>query len=374
MKVILLRARATDSAIYKIAESLSENGMDVKLLVWDRQHTLKSPINSHYAFQKFNLKAPLDKWTVIFYMPIWWIYEFIYLLKNDANVIHTCDIDTQWPAIIAKFVKRCRLFYTSFDFYASTIPEKRPYFIVNTIRNVVAAIEMFGIGFADVLFLVDECRYDEVKGAKINKLVYIYNSPPDRFNLQTSKIKDAADEMVIFYAGAMHKYRGIDHMIKAIENIDNVKLVLVGPGSDVLPYMEQINRYNNKIKYIGWLPTYEDVLLKTMEADVLFRFNDPRVLKSKYESPNKLFEAMMCGKPIIVNSEIAASRIVKEENCGILVPYGDIEALENLIKMLKNDPENRKKLGDNGRNAYISKYSWKIMEQRLIDTYNNSKI
>ena len=78
---------------------------------------------------------------------------------------------------------------------------------------------------------------------------------------------------------------------------------------------------------------------------------------------------MMCGKPIIVNEGVATADKVCEENCGLVVPYGDYEALKEAVLTLKNNPELRKELGENGRRAYETKYNWKIMEKRLLDLY-----
>lgn len=370
MKVTVVRGRATDSAVYKLADSLASNGLDVTLLVWDRQQDLKSIPNKNYKLDKFNLKAPYDNWAVYLYLPIWSIYELIYLLTHDFDVIHACDIDTEWPAIIVKTIKRKKLFYTMFDFYANCIPSRRPYLITNAIRAIIGGTEKFGIRFADVLFLPDECRSEEIRGAKINRLYYIYNSPPDRYVASDGNGRTVNDELVIFYAGAMHRYRGMEFMIEAVKDLDGVKLVLAGPESDVAPYKDAISKSNGKIQYLGWLPTYEDVLRHTMDADILFRFNDPQIIKSKYESPNKLFEAMMCRKPIIMNIELAAGKIIADSDCGLLVHYGDVDALKKAIIQLKNDAGLRMRLGTNGRKAYTDMYSWRIMEHRLIEAYD----
>jgi glycosyltransferase involved in cell wall biosynthesis len=87
---------------------------------------------------------------------------------------------------------------------------------------------------------------------------------------------------------------------------------------------------------------------------------------------------MMCGKPILISDGIAGSKIVAQEDCGIVVPYGDVDAIkESLLRLkndpelLKNDPELRQRLGQNGRKAYENRYSWSIMESRIIDAYND---
>ena len=364
MKVTLVRSRAIDPAINKIAKSLSENGYDVKLLVWDRMGNTQTEKVDGYRVYKFGLKAPHDKTSVVFFLPIWWLYEFFFLLKQKSTVVHVCDLDTLIPAIFAKLIKNTKLCYTIYDFYADNLPNNFP----PLIRKFIAFIERFGIRFTDVLFLVDNCRYEQVKGSRIKHVEYIYNSPQDYFTVQQKNQPDTGDELKIFYAGIIHKSRGLEYIIEAIRDINGLKLTIAGAGPDK-DFLENLpNDIKTYVKYIGPI-TYEKVTERTIESDLLFAFYDPSIPNNKYASPNKLFEAMMCGKPIIMNSGIAASEIVLEEKCGLIVPYGDINAIREAITKIKNYPDLRIKLGENGRKAYEEKYSWKIMERRLIDTY-----
>ena len=78
---------------------------------------------------------------------------------------------------------------------------------------------------------------------------------------------------------------------------------------------------------------------------------------------------MMCRKPIIVNDDTSMANIVREEKCGLIVPYGDVKTIKEAIIKLQNNPSLREELGENGRKAYDRKYSWTIMEKRLVLTY-----
>jgi glycosyltransferase involved in cell wall biosynthesis len=78
---------------------------------------------------------------------------------------------------------------------------------------------------------------------------------------------------------------------------------------------------------------------------------------------------MMCGKPILVNNGTSTADKVVEENCGLVVDANNITEIRDAIVMLRDDPELRMKLGANGRRAYEERYSWEIMEQRLITLY-----
>lgn len=371
MKVTLVRARAIDPAVNKVAKTLSEHGYDVRLLVWDRQNTLSVKGDEGYTICKFGFKAPYDRLTVVFYFPIWWIYEFFFLLKDKCNIIHACDLDTLIPAILAKLIKRVPLCYTIYDFYANNLPDGRYQLARKLVRRLVAWVERFGIGFTKILFLVDEARYEEIRGARINKLAYIYNSPPDYFNVKkTKKLRNPAAEMIVFYGGIINRLRGLQLMAKAVQDLDGVRLILAGAVHDET-FLENSVLTSKKIQYLGWLPSYEDVIKNTSEADILFRLSDPKIPKTKYESPNKLFEAMMCGKPIIVSDGSSMADIVRKENCGLVVPYGDVDAIKEAILELRNNPELRQGLGQNGRRAYENCYSWRIMEHRLLDSYRH---
>src|SRR4030095_5809572 len=119
------------------------------------------------------------------------------------------------------------------------------------------------------------------------------------------------------------------------------------------------------VKYGGLLQPKDSLELEAT-SDVLIALYDPSLPLYHVTLPNKLFEAMMCGIPLITN---VASRIVNEVGFGIIVQYDDIKAIREAILTLKNTPSLRQKLGLNGRKAYLEKYSWSKMEQELFKAY-----
>ena len=111
-------------------------------------------------------------------------------------------------------------------------------------------------------------------------------------------------------------------MINAIKDISDIKLIIAGYGigeDELIPILDK----KQNIKFLGRLP-HNEIMRLTNEADLLFALYDTNVPNNKYASPNKLFEAMPCGKPIIVNDGTSMANIVKNEECGIIVPYNDI--------------------------------------------------
>jgi glycosyltransferase involved in cell wall biosynthesis len=370
LKVTLLRGRAIDSAIYKIADTLSHNGHEVRLLVWDRMHTLQDTRKFDYEVVRFNLKAPYDKSTALFYIPIWMIYLFFFLLREKTDVIHASDLDTLIPAALARVIRKNRLYYTVYDFMANNLPDGRFQILRKLFRRFVAATEKWGIGLTDVLFLVDECRFENVKGAQIKKVVYIYNTPPDSLVTKPDGLPNTSSRLGLFYAGIINRDRGLEHWVRAVRGLDGVELTIAGSGPN-LEFIKSEARHNKNVIFLGQIP-YEEVISRTQKEDILFATYDPVIPTNKYASPNKLFEAMMCGKPIIVNDGTSMADIVKKENCGLIVGYGNVEQIRNAILRLKDDGQFRKELGEKGRKAYDRKYSWSIMEKRLLYEYQES--
>jgi glycosyltransferase involved in cell wall biosynthesis len=78
------------------------------------------------------------------------------------------------------------------------------------------------------------------------------------------------------------------------------------------------------------------------------------ILKNRSTNPNKLFEAMMLGAPVISN---VCKNITAEENYGLVVDY-DFLSLREAILYLKKNQDVRKMMEDNGRRAFERKYNF----------------
>jgi len=124
-----------------------------------------------------------------------------------------------------------------------------------------------------------------------------------------------------------------------------------------------------KIQYIGEI-NYTEVLERSTKADLLFMLRD-YVAKpvNKYICGSKVLEAMMCSTPILVNEGTSTANIVREENCGLVVDANNIEEIRRAIIKLRDNPELCEELGINARKAHEERYSWEIMELRLLALY-----
>ncbi len=364
MKVVMLRSNPIDPdvRIEKEAKTLVDAGHDVTLLGWLRFGDAPAQEKRYlYTIERLKFRAPLGKKVILLYLPIWWILAFLWLLREDWDIVHAADFDTYVPALLAAKLKRRRLIYDIFDFYAEMVT------LPSFVRSFAAALDTSLMRFADAIIVVDPSRLKQIGKEGDSSIHIIYNSPMDPTTSVIAGIPREPTLFKIFYAGGLSVDRDFETVLQAAKEIGGVLVELAGYGC-YAGHLRSISEQEPHVTFIGTIP-YDEVIRRTLQSDLLFALYDPSVPNNHYASPNKLFEAMMCGKPILVSDETTMAEIVRKEDCGIVVPYGDVDATKRAILTLKNDPALCRRLGENGRRAYETKYSWKIMEERLLKIY-----
>lgn len=178
---------------------------------------------------------------------------------------------------------------------------------------------------------------------------------------------------VVGFAGAHGIANSLYAIIDAVANLnhDNVALVLVGGGQEKNNLMRYVVERN--ISNVYFLPPINKKeipsLLKEMDAlyiglqkQSLFRFGI---------SPNKLFDYMMAGKPVIQAID-AGNNIVREANCGVDVEPDNVESIRSAVLYIKNMPElKRQKLGENGHKFVLENHTYHILAKRFADIMTN---
>lgn len=365
-KVLIIRSNpvAPDPRVEKIGRALLRAGYIVSVIGWDRRGNY--PNREKKDFGKINrlkIKANFGQ-GVKNIVPIikWQIRLTIALLKSDFDIIHCCDFDTIIPGYIVSKLKRAKVVYDIFDFYADMLRNTPP-----ILTKLIRWADLNFINYVDAVILADESRKEQISGTNPKILEFIYNSPEDVYKQKLAQEKDK--KFRISYIGLLQIERGLLEMIDVVSMHPGWAMDIAGYGGDEDIIINKIKKHKN-IKFHG-IVDYNMSLQLSEEASVLFATYDPKIPNHKYSSPNKLFEAMMLGKPIIVSDNSTMANIVRKIQNGIAVPYRDKIALENALNVLEQDLELRSVMGKNSRKAYENIYGWQIMEEKLVALYRN---
>lgn len=370
-KVIAVRSHYPDIRLEKEMESLSIM-YDVKIIGWNRgrlkdiNFLRKEDVIFWQDVEPGSIKVPL-------FLPFWWIFVLINLLKEHFDVIHAVDFDSYLPSLIISKLKKKPIIYDIYDFYGETI--EFPIF-KKMFQNFFVKIDKFLIKFANAIIIVDDARIQQI-GINNKIIISVYNSPDisnlpinNNINLNFSK-----DDFVIFFGGILLEDRGIDLVINAVKelNDEKIKLILMGYPGNVkfgTKIREMCENVSNIFLQLEMVP-HSQILDYTSKVDTIFILYDPNIPNNVYASPNKLFEAMCFSKPVIVSDKSSMTNIVKKEKCGVIVTYGDIDEIKKAIIMLKSNPSLSINYGNMGKLAFDTKYNWSIMKQKLLDLYND---
>lgn len=375
MQVVFLRSNPVnpDPRVEKEVQSLQNAGINTEIVCWDREESneidtdLKA-LGSHLVkIHRFNIPAsfgaglnnliPLLKWQVT-------LIKWLFKNRKNYDVIHACDFDTVLPAILMKQFFRKKVIYDIFDFYvdAFTVPGK--------LKQFVKYLDFKAIEYCDAVILTNEARCNQIKGSVPKKLEIIHNTPGDYKDAPVPfRKKTEASSLSIAYVGILQPSRSLLEMIEVVKNKKEWKFSIAGFGS-LTNKINNMSCEHENIDFRGRV-SYQTGLDLSLQSDVLFAIYDPNIPNHKYSSPNKLYEAMMLGKPIIVAQGTGVDEIVLKEQMGFSVEYGNLEQLERVLSILENNEELYKELSRNARKAYEHSYSWEQMSKKLLQLYKS---
>ena len=83
----------------------------------------------------------------------------------------------------------------------------------------------------------------------------------------------------------------------------------------------------------------------------------------------KMFEYMACGVPVVCSNFPLWEKIVGDADCGILVDPLDPPAIAAAIEKLADDPDEARRLGENGRQAILTRFNWEAEFAKLDELY-----
>ncbi len=162
------------------------------------------------------------------------------------------------------------------------------------------------------------------------------------------------DAFLVVYAGAHGLSNDLDVVLAAadrLRNEEHIHIALVGDGKEK-PRLQARAREMNlpNLTFIPSLPK-AGVAAALAAADACLAILKPlEAYKTTY--PNKVFDYMAAGRPLLLAIDGVSRRVVEDAGCGVFVPPGDAAALAQAVLQLAADPQTAREMGKRGR-AYL---------------------
>jgi glycosyltransferase involved in cell wall biosynthesis len=176
---------------------------------------------------------------------------------------------------------------------------------------------------------------------------------------------------LVLYHGGLTRDRGIEQLIAALPEMPGVALVLLGYGS----MRAELDARAADPALAGRLFVLDAVAPTELHdwvasADVVALPIQPTTLNHRLTTPNKLFEAMAAGVPVVAGDLPGMAAIVRETGCGVLVDPTDPVAIAAAIRgVLALSSADRAAMGRRGLDAHLDRYNWEAQATVLLGEY-----
>lgn len=219
---------------------------------------------------------------------------------------------------------------------------------------------------------LDEKRFFVIPNGASIELFQSYNVLSKHINDRILELK-AKGQFLLGYAGALGSPNAMEYLVSAMKYIAQQKLpihcIIVGEGSHKLQLEHEANRLDlDNITFFPAISKYEiPPFLHSMDA-LYLGWSDEEIYQYGV-SPNKMFDYMMSGKPII-ESGGKVNGLIHQFSCGIQCDASQPMIIaEAIINMYKTSVEDRAAMGLRGKNAVEKFYEYGILAQKYHELF-----
>ena len=289
----------------------------------------------------------------------------------DANIYHIHD-----PELIITGLqlqrRGHRVIFDSHEDVAADILDKT--YLASPLRK--------SISFLYSVFEQISCKYfDAIIGATpwIRDKLRVIN--PNTYDINNYPVIDEFNDCVnsdwsnrhlsVCYIGGIYEISGVVNVIHAMDLCNSaVTFDLAGHfTSEVL--RDNIQQYKgwSNVRYHGYLRRSEAVqLMSTCRAGIVTYKPAANHIAAQ---PNKMFEYMSAGIPVIASNFPLWRSIIEDNNCGICVDPLNPNEIAAAIDIIITDEYHARQMGENGRKMILERYNWAAEERKLLNIYEN---
>lgn len=313
---------------------------------------------------KFHESGPLK--YIIFNFKLFFVLLFI-----PVNLIHCHDL---WPlpaAGLAALFKNTALVFDAHEYYGGLkIFEKRP-----LRKQLWMIMEWVTIPLVDVLLTVSQPlgelykkRYPQLKRVEIIRNLPKYEIP----NIQPDlKLRRNEEEKVVIFHGHFKPGRGLENLIVAVSKLENTRLVLVGGGELHKKLNELVNvlNLNSIVEFKDYIN--RDLLIShSAQADIGAVLFEPTSMNYSFALPNKFFEYIMAGIPILASNIITLKYYIDKYEVGRTVDPSKPDLIAEKINEMLQNREQLNIWKENCFNA-ATELNWEKESGKLAEIYED---
>lgn len=304
---------SADQRVHRVCSTLHRKGFDVLLV--GRKLKSSTPLSPR-GYKTHRMKLWFEK-GFLFYA-VFNISLFFFLLFAKADILLANDLDTLPANFFCSKIKSQQLVYDSHEYFTG-VPEiqQRPF-----VKAVWKFFERMIVPHLKYAYTVNESIANLYEKEYRILFGVVRNLPVKRDFFQNKKMRNELglpdDKKIIVLQGSgINVDRGGEEAVKAMEYINNALLLIIGSG-DVINELKQLSeqeKIKGKVIFKGKLP-YAEMLEYTAVADIGISFDKDTNINYRFSLPNKIFDYIQCGIPVLASRLPEIEKIINEYHVG----------------------------------------------------------
>ncbi len=316
--------------------ALHEEGWEVLLIGRRLPHSPEMDVRTYHT-KRFRLwfhTGPL------FYLN-YNIRVFVYLLSNRFDVAFSNDLDTLPANFIASRLKNAKVVYDSHEYFTG-VPELAERKLV---RGIWKSLEKIFLPPIKYLFTVNN-SIAELYRKEYNINFKVMRNVPLLPKMEVIAKAEGRKKyglpenqfIYILQGSGINIQRGAEEAVEAMQYLENSTLLILG-GGDVLDILKEKVKQLSLTDKIIFKPrmSYQDMMQHTQCADVGLTLDKDTNINYRFSLPNKLFDYIHAGIPVLASDLPEIRKVVEEYNIGMITDTHDPKSLSAIMKKM-NDP------------------------------------
>jgi glycosyltransferase involved in cell wall biosynthesis len=295
---------------------------------------------------------------------------FLYLLFHRFDLLVANDLDTLLPNFLVSRLKKIPLVYDSHEYFTG-VPELQNRHFVRWVWRSIERKILPGLRyFITVSDPIAEQYYIEYGIRPVTIRNCADRSDQIEPFTRSELGIDPGDLLLIFQGAGINIQRGGEELIGAIQQVENVTLLVVGSGDvfDDLKEMSARLSLSGRVKFIQKVP-WEEMMRYTKSADAGLSLDKNTNMNYRFSLPNKVFDYISAGIPVIAGDLPEVTRVITKNTCGVIIPEITPDEIAQAIKQLDL---NRDKLRVLKQNAYYASQTinWENESLKVKELYS----
>lgn len=350
-----------DTRVSNLAASLIAQGNQVNVISFDWTTPDFQTITGNTTVYKLDKTGSSIKYYL----------KFLRLLskslsKMNSDIFVAEDVYTLPVVTFYAKLKRKRVYYNCRELYPFLAGLRNK----KIVQNIIRTVERFFIRKVDLVLTTGEMDAQFIEQYyKITNVVVLRNLPRNytpnaEINIK-AKLSIPENSRILLYQGVLLEGRGLAKSIKAIKNISNAHLVILGEGVERnnLEKLAAELEISGRVHFLGTI-NQSELVNYTVEADIGLSLIENISLSYYYALPNKLFEYIASAVPVICSDMPQMKLIIDKYKVGKCISLDSGECLESKIRQMIDDQDLLREYSENAKEA-SKELNWDVEFEKV---------